>query len=144
VWALLAFEAIGGLVIFFARLAFGTTPGETLHVLAGLALVAAYAIYQWRHWTRVRPVRARLDYTLGLFSLGFMTLTLLTGLALAWPWWQARVVAPTGAEVQYPSLLAAAHNAATVMVLSFVGAHFGSVLLRDRRDRERIDQRSKR
>jgi hypothetical protein len=44
-WALLAFEALGGLVIFVARLVAGSTPGETLHVAAGIALTALYAAY---------------------------------------------------------------------------------------------------
>ena len=41
--ALLAIEAAGGLVIFFARLAFGATPGEGVHVVAGAALSVTYA-----------------------------------------------------------------------------------------------------
>jgi len=136
VWALLTLEAVGGIVIFFARLVYGETPGETLHVLAGLTLVAAYAAYQWRHWKRVRPFRSRLDYALGLFSLGFMTATLATGVVLAVPWWSERIVAASSTPVEYPFWLSAVHNVASVMVLAFVAAHLGAVLLRDRRNRD--------
>ena len=136
VWGLLACEAIGGFVIFFARLVYGETPGETLHVLAGLVFTAVYALYQWRHWRRVRPFRNRLDYALGLFSLGFMTAALVTGMALALPWWHERIVAASVGPVQYPFWLSAGHNVASVMVLAFVAAHLGAVLLRDRRSRE--------
>ena len=67
-WVLLALESAGGLLIFFARVAYGRLPDEALHVLAGAALTAVYALYQWRHWRRVRPFRARLDYALGLIA----------------------------------------------------------------------------
>ena len=39
-WALLAFEAVGGLVLFTARLVWGALPGESAHVLAGVLLTA--------------------------------------------------------------------------------------------------------
>ena len=55
-WVLLALEALGGLVIFVARLVWGATPGEALHVAVGLLLTAVYAVYQWRHWRRAHPV----------------------------------------------------------------------------------------
>jgi hypothetical protein len=131
VWALLAVEAVGGLVIFAARLAFGTTPGETLHVIAGLALTVAYVVYQWRHWLRVRPFLPRLDYALGLFSASFMALSLLTGLALGVVWWRDRA-SGTGA-VRYPTVLSATHLIGSMLVLTFIGAHIGAVLLRTRK-----------
>jgi hypothetical protein len=129
-WALLAFEAAGGLVIFFARLAVGTLPGEAAHVFAGLALTAAYAAYQWNHWNRVAPFRARLDHALGLIAAISMALTQLTGLALAWPWWLARGGA---APATYAPLLSGAHNVMSMFVLTFAGAHLGAVLQRDAR-----------
>ncbi len=136
---LLAVEAVGGLVIFCARLAFGTTPGETLHVVAGLMLTAVYAVYQWRHWSRVRPFRAQLDYALGALAATFMALTNLTGLILALSWWHHRFgphhrfgQAAAG-PVSYPPLLSAAHDIGSMVVLAFVGAHLGAVLMRDRR-----------
>jgi len=133
VWLLLAIESIGGLVIFVARLAAGSTPGETLHVVAGLLLTAAYVAYQWRHWLRVRPVTPRLDYALGLLAAAFMALTLLTGLALGWEWLRDRVLAPTGAPVAYAPALSAIHNIGSMLVLTFAGAHLAAVLMRDRR-----------
>ena len=131
-WALLAFEAVGGLVIFFARLATGTLPGEAAHVFAGIALTAAYAAYQWRHWSRVAPFRARLDHALGLIAALAMALTLLTGLALAWPRWLAR---GGGAAATYAPLLSGAHNVMSMFVLTFAGAHLGAVLQREARAR---------
>lgn len=131
-WVLLAFEAAGGLVIFVARLVAGRTPGEAAHIIAGVALTVVYALYQWRHWVRVRPFRSQLHYALGLIAAVFMALTNLTGLWLAAFWWHDRFAAPTGAAVRYPSALAGVHNVASMVVLSFVGAHLGAVLLRDR------------
>ncbi len=131
-WGLLAFEAIGGLVIFFARLAVGTLPGEAAHVFAGVALTFVYAAYQWGHWNRVAPFRARLDYALGLIAAIALALTQITGLALAWPWWLAR---GTGASVSYDALLSGAHNVMSMFVLTFAGAHLGAVLQRDARAR---------
>jgi hypothetical protein len=130
---LLAIEALGGLVIFFARLAWGITPGETLHVIAGVALTLVYAVYQWQHWSRVAPFRARLDYALGLIAAIFMAATNLTGLWLGALWWQVRVVEASSDAVRYPSPLAAAHNIGSMVVLTFVGAHLGAVLTRDAR-----------
>jgi hypothetical protein len=92
-WWLLGVEAVGGLVMFFMRLAAGSMPGETVHVIAGAGLTLVYAIYQWQHWFRVAPFRGRLDYALGLIGAIAMGITLATGYALAWPWWLARIVA---------------------------------------------------
>ena len=131
-WVLLAVEAVGGLVIFVARLASGAVPGEALHVLAGVAFTAIYASYQWRHWTRVRPFRAQLHYALGSIAALFMAACNLSGLWLAAWWWQDRVVAPSGAAVRYPALVSGFHNVASMVVLTFVGAHLGAVLFRDR------------
>lgn len=131
-WALLAFEAVGGLVIFVARLTTGATPGEALHVVAGTALTALYAVYQWGHWRRVRPWRSQLHYALGLIAAVSMTVVNLSGLALAACWWQDRIAAPTGVAVRYPVALSAAHNVATMVVLAFVLAHLGAVLFRSR------------
>ena len=130
-WVLLAFEAAGGLVIFVARLASGALPGEALHVVVGTALTATYALYQWRHWRRVRPFRAQLHYALGLIAALFLALCNVTGLWLAAHWWLDRIVAPTAA-VRYPALLSGVHNVASMVVLTFVGAHLGAVLFRDR------------
>ena len=121
-------------MIFCARLAFGTTPGETLHVVAGLMLTAVYAVYQWRHWSRVRPFRAQLDYAMGLLAATFMALTNLTGLILAVSWWQHRFGQAAEGPVSYPPLFSAAHNIGSMVVLAFVGAHLGAVLRRDRHD----------
>lgn len=136
---LLAFEAAGGLVIFVARLAFGTTPGETLHVIAGILLTAVYAIYQAAHWSRVVPFRARMDYALGLIAALSMALANLTGLALAVFWWRARSVVPA-APADYPPLLSGAHNIFSMLVLTFVGAHLAAVLMRERRRENGADR----
>jgi len=126
---LLAVEAAGGIVIFFARLAFGTLPGTTLHVVAGVAFTVVYAIYQWQHGVRVWPVRARLDYALGLFAAAFILLTLISGFVLAVPWWKVR---GRPAAPAYPSSATAFHIIGCMLVLTFVGAHLGAVLHRDR------------
>ncbi len=128
-WALLALEAAGGLVVFFARLVAGTTPGMALHVGGGLALVCVYAAYQWTHWRRVAPWRPRLDYTLGLVAAASLTLALATGLPLAFEWWPRR--ADTGAP--YTAWLSGAHNVMSMFVLTFAGAHLFAVLQRARR-----------
>jgi hypothetical protein len=134
-WVLLAFEAAGGLLIFVARLVWGATPGEALHVVAGAILTLVYALYQWRHWTRVRPLRLQLHYGLGVIAACSMALTNLTGLWLAAFWWQERIVAQGGAAVRYPALLSAVHNVASMLVLTFVAAHLGAVLFRSREPR---------
>ena len=131
-WVLLAVEGVGGLVIFFARLASGRTPGESLHVVAGALLTLAYAAYQWQHWTRVSPWRSRMDYAMGLIAALSMGGALGTGLWLAWPWWEVRIVAGSKFAVPYPTTLSAAHNIMSMLVLTFVGAHLAAVLLRDR------------
>jgi hypothetical protein len=130
-WVLLAIEGVGGIVIFVARLAYGMTPGETLHVVAGVALTAVYAVYQWQHWLRVR-VLGGLHYVLGLFAAAFMVLANLTGLALGVAWWRDRVIGHAEA-VRYPGALSAVHNIGSMLVLTFVGAHLAAVLMRDRR-----------
>jgi len=136
-WVLLGFEALGGLLIFFMRLATGGLPGETLHVAGGALLVLLYAIYQLQHWFRVAPWRSRLDYAMGLIAALSMAGALGTGLWLAAPWWQARIVARSADAVAYPSALSAAHNVMSMLVLTFVGAHLAAVLLRDAAARRR-------
>lgn len=128
-WALLAIESLGGLVIFVVALVGGGRPGETLHVWAGLAMVPVYAWYQVAHWRRVRPWRGRVHDTLGLIAAASMVVTLASGLALAWPWWQAR---GTGEPPAYPALVTALHLSFTMLVLTFIGAHLGAVLRRGR------------
>jgi hypothetical protein len=131
VWGLLAFEAAGGIVIFVARLAAGSTPGETLHVAAGLALTIVYAVYQWKHWLRVRFQRG-LHFLIGLLAAGSMALTNLTGLGLGVAWWRDRIVGHAAAA-RYAPALSAVHNIGGMLVLTFVGAHLAAVLMRDRR-----------
>lgn len=130
-WWLLAFEAVGGLVIFVARLATGTLPGEMLHVAVGAAFTLVYAAYQWPHWTRVAPWRSRMDYALGLIAALSMIATLATGYWLAAAWWDVRMVARTAGAVVYTPAVSAAHNVISMLVLTFVGAHLAAVLLRD-------------
>ena len=119
-------------MIFVARLAVGATPGEALHVVAGVMLTVVYAIYQAAHWNRVAPFRARLDYALGLIAALSMALANLTGLALAVFWWRARSALPP-VSADYPPLLSGAHNIFSMLVLTFVGAHLAAVLMRERR-----------
>jgi hypothetical protein len=129
--ALLALEAVGGLVIFFARIAWGSTPGEALHVVGGIGLTIVYAVYQWQHWGRVAPIRARLDYALGLIAALAMVATNVIGLGLGWIWWETRLTRPGHAP--YPSIMCAAHNITSMLVLTFVLAHLIAVLARERR-----------
>ena len=138
---LLAVETVGGLTLFFARVAFGRSPGEALHVLAGALLTGVYAVYQVAHWRRVTPLRARLDYALGLLAAGSMALTLATGWLLALPWWRTRVVAHDAGAVPYAATESAVHNIGGMLVLTFALAHLGAVLFRDRaaRGRSRTD-----
>ena len=131
VWGLLAFEALGGMLIFFMRLASGQVPGETLHVAGGALLAMTYVAYQWRHWLRVAPWRSRLDHAMGLIAATSMAGALGTGLWLAWAWWRTRMVAGSAEAVAYPASLSAAHNVMSMLVLTFVGAHLAAVLLRD-------------
>ncbi len=128
--ALLAFEAAGGVVLFFARTAFGTFPGVSPHVWAGFALLAAYGVYQWQHLARVLPLRRRLDYALGLLAAAWFLLTLTTGVVLTLPWWRAR---GSGGTAPYPETAMALHIIGCMLVLTFLGAHLGAVLQRDRR-----------
>ena len=131
-WVLFTIEAVGGLVIFFARLAWGVAPGETLHVVCGVALTLAYLIYQTRHWLRVAPPRARLDYALGIIAALAMIAANGFGLMLGVIWWRARTDPAGGAGIHYPPLLSAMHNIASLLVITFVLAHLGAVLARDR------------
>ncbi len=101
-------------------------------MVAGLALTAVYASYQWRHWRRVGSLRWRLDHTLGLLSAISIALANVSGLVLGVSWLQDRVVEPVAGEVRYPTALSAFHNVASLLVLTFVGAHLGVVLGRDR------------
>ena len=130
-WALLAFEAAGGIVIFVARLAAGSTPGEALHVAAGLALTMVYAVYQWRHWRRV-GIQRGLHFVIGVLAASFMALANLTGLALGAVWWRDRDIGQAAAA-GYPPALSAVHNIGSMLVLTFAGAHIAAVLMRDRR-----------
>jgi hypothetical protein len=127
--ALLAFDAGGGLVLFYARLAYGTLPGERSHVLAGIPLALFYSAYLWQHWRRVRPIRARLDYALGLIAACSLAASLTLGGWLGWLWWQSR---GSGAPPRYPEVVSAAHNITSMLVLTFVLAHLLAVLARDR------------
>jgi len=113
------------------RLATGSSPGEALHVVAGALLAPLYAVYQWTHWTRVRPWRNRLDHALGAIAAASMAGALGTGLALALPWWEMRIGRESDAPVLYPPLLSAAHNIMSMLVLTFILAHVAAVLLRD-------------
>jgi hypothetical protein len=130
-WTLLAFEGASGIVIFVARLAAGSTPGEALHIAVGVALTIVYAVYQWRHWLRVNLQRG-LHFVIGLLAAAFMALANLTGLALSVAWWRDRVVG-NAAAARYPPPLSAVHNIGGMLVLTFVGAHLAAVLMRDRR-----------
>lgn len=127
--ALLAFDAGGGLVLFYARLAYGTLPGERSHVLVGIPLALFYAVYLWQHWRRVRPIRARLDYGLGLIAAFSLAASLTLGGWLGWLWWRSR---GSGAPAHYPEIVSAAHNITSMLVLTFVLAHLLAVLARDR------------
>jgi hypothetical protein len=131
-WALLALEGVGGMVIFFARLAAGRTPGEALHVVAGVVLVIVYAVYQVVHVSRVAPIRGSLDYVMGLIAAGAMVAAQATGLWLGLQWWRARQAA---VPATYAPAVSAAHNVMSMLVLTFVGAHLCAVLLRDARAR---------
>ena len=125
-------------MIFVARLAWGTTPGEALHVVAGVGLTAVYAAYQWRHWRRVATLRWRLDHTLGVLGAASVVLANVSGLVLGVSWLRDRVLEPVSGEVRYSTALSALHNVGSLLVLTFVGAHLGVVLARDRRrDQER-------
>ena len=125
--AFLTIEAAGGLVIFCARLAFGTTPGAALHVALGIALTGLYAAYQWGHWFRVAPWRSRLDYLLGLLASASLALTQATGFVLAVAWWNG---VRRGAPPEYAPQWSALHNIGSMLVLTFTLSHLGAVLRR--------------
>gem|GEM_PF-2647694 len=130
--ALLTVESIGGMVLFTARLISGRATGETIHILAGTALAGIYAVYQVRHWARVRSLRWRLDHGLGWIAAVVMVLTLGSGLILALDWWDVKVGASKAVEVIYPPSWSAVHNVGSLLVLTFLGAHVCAVLFRDR------------
>lgn len=125
--ALLTLEAAGGLFLFCARLANGSTPGVTLHVAAGVVLTGFYAAYQWRHWMRVAPWRSRLDYLLGLLASASLALTQATGFVLALEWWRS---VRTSAAPAYAPEWSALHNIGSMLVLTFALSHLGAVLRR--------------
>ena len=117
-------------MLLFARVAFGTTPGVALHVLAGLLLTVVYTIYQVTHWSRVAPWRSRPDYVLGLIAAVTLAGTDVTGLVLGWQWWSTRLDG-TGIT-HYAVALSAIHTLGTMLVLAFASAHLAAVLARDR------------
>jgi hypothetical protein len=129
-WVLLGFEALGGLVLFTARLALGSAPGEALHVLAGVVAVPVWMVYQVRHWSRLRPFHAGLDTWMGFLATGALALTNLTGLVLGAEWWRNRLARGIASAPPHP-MLPALHLIGTMLVLSFLGAHLGAVLLRE-------------
>lgn len=135
--ALLTFEAVGGLVLFWARLAYGGLPGERSHVLVGIPLALFYALYLWQHWRRVSPFRARLDYALGLIAAFSLAASLALGGVLGWLWWDSR---GSGSPPHYPELVSAAHNITSMLVLTFVLAHLLAVLARDREPSRSVRQ----
>jgi hypothetical protein len=120
------------MILFAARLIAGRAPGETIHIFGGAALAGIYVVYQARHWRRVNALRWRLDHTLGLIAAVFMVVTLGSGLILALSWWDARKVASDTSEVIYSASWSAVHNVASLLVLTFLGAHVCAVLFRDR------------
>ena len=130
--ALFAIEAVTGLILFAARLISGRAPGESIHIAAGAAVVGVYAVYQARHWARVRSLRWRLDHGLGLLAAVFMVLTLASGAVLALSWWDTQAEPDTAAKVAYSPLWSALHNVASLLILTFLGAHLCAVLFRDR------------
>lgn len=132
-WWLLAFEALGGLVIFFMRLANGTTPGESLHIGVGAAFTLVYVAYQIPHVARVAPWRNRMDYALGLIAALSMVATLGTGIMLTLEWWPVRMTAGRPDAIAYTPAVSAVHNIMSMLVLTFVGAHLAAVLMRDAR-----------
>lgn len=138
--ALLTFEAGGGLVLFYTRLAYGTLPGERLHVLVGIPLTLFYALYLWQHVRRVLPWRARLDYALGLIAAFSLAASLALGGALGWLWW---IVRGSGQPPHYPEWVSGAHNITSMLVLTFVLAHLLAVLARDREPAGAGRQRAK-
>jgi hypothetical protein len=131
-WILLAFEAVTGFALFMAELIWGRRPGETLHVLGGALLAGCYAAYQWGHWRRVARLRPRADHVLGWVAAATMALTLLSGIWLGGLWCRDRWFSDSVTEVRYPPLLSAVHNVGSMLVMAFVGAHVGAVLLRHR------------
>jgi hypothetical protein len=132
-WLLLAFEAAGGLVLFFARLAYGESPGEAPHVIGGLLFTLVYAIYQIQHWHRVAPWRARVDYALGLIAAVSLIATNATGIVLGLSWWRAQPPGAHVASIAYAPTFSAVHNIASMLALTFTLAHLSAVLKRDRR-----------
>jgi hypothetical protein len=133
-WLLLAFEAAGGLVLFFARLAFGKSPGVALHLMGGLLFTLVYAIYQIQHWHRVAPWRARVDYALGLIAAVSLIATNATGLVLWYEYFcQFESRTSFGHVIAYSPSFSAVHNIASMLALTFTLAHLSAVLKRDRR-----------
>lgn len=132
-WVLFALEASTGLVIFFARLALGAAPTLSLHWYAGFAFTVVYVGYQIQHWSRVQPLRARLDHVLGVLATASLLATQWSGYADGWEWFnRGRPLAYTA----FPATLSAIHNVMSMLSLTFVGAHLGAVLLRGSRPKD--------
>lgn len=131
-WALFAIEAVTGLIVFFARLAVGSAPTVSLHWFAGFAFTLVYVIYQIQHWTRVQPLRARLDHVLGVVATTSLIITQVSGYWVGWEWFMRG--RPLG-YTAFPAALSATHNVMSMLAMTFVGAHFGAVLLRESRAR---------
>jgi cytochrome b561 len=72
-----------------------------------------------------------MDYALGLIAALSMGLTLGTGIALTLPWWELRIAQKSADPVVYSTVVSAAHNIMSMLVLTFVGAHLAAVLMRD-------------
>lgn len=82
----LVFSLLSGCVLLFAGAYLERRDyWGMVHWIVALAVMAPYAVYQLRHYLRVRQYVRQTHYRVGLHAFLSMCGTVVTGLALVWP-----------------------------------------------------------
>ena len=120
--ALLAFLTLSGLSAWL--LPFGAFNQHLVlaHSLLGLAFIAPFAAYAWRHWRNYRRARTTHFHVTGWASLALVGVLAVTGVILTW---QALLTT----RISYAQDLV--HVAATFALVAFVALHVVLVWWRD-------------
>ncbi|HEU5054193.1 MAG TPA: hypothetical protein VFT78_13830 [Hanamia sp.] len=84
VMALLLFELISGLIIYFASFSLTSQALVILHTALGLVLIVPYLLYQLRHWKIYRNNKLTQHKLIGYIAMVMAVTAILTGLILTY------------------------------------------------------------